>query len=388
MLGALPRAQRALGHTVRVLSPLYRCVDRAPLTRVGPDLYAADDAWFVAAPSYYDRDALYGERDDPLRFAHLCRAAARMAHDFDVVHLHDWQAALTAVYLQGQRPTVFTIHNLAYQGLCGFEWADVLEIPEPLRRFDGIEFHGQMALIKAGLVRADWITTVSPSYAREIMDEPAGCGLSGLLRWRRARLSGILNGLDPRDWPPPLEPLPREGTHFVVVSRAVPQKGLDLVVEAASAVVEAGARLTILARGEPEIERQLEACAARFAGQVQVELGFDLERARQLYASADFVLVPSRYEPCGLTQLIAMRYGAIPIVRRTGGLADTVEDGVTGISFDAPTGEALAAAIRRAVNLSAAARMRLRANARSRDWSWRRAAQDYLNLYRDLQETR
>lgn len=387
MAGALPRAQRALGHDVRVLTPLYRGVDRAGLRRVRSDLFAANGVWFVDAPDLYDRDGLYGHADDPRRFAHLCRTAAELAADVDVVHLHDWQAGLTALYLRGRRPTVFTIHNLAYQGICGFEWADRLDIPERFRRFDGLEFHGRLALIKAGLQLADRLTTVSPTYAREILEEPAGHGLAGLLQYRQAVLRGILNGLDPADWPLAEAAPARDGRHFVVVSRAAHQKGLDLIIDAAPAIVAGGGRLTVLSSGDHEIERGLLACAARFPDQVTVITAFDPDRARALYQAADFVLVPSRFEPCGLTQLIAMRYGAIPIVRRTGGLADTVEDGVTGIVFDAPSGAALRGAIERALALSAAERARMQAAGRARDWSWRQAAQHYLNLYRELKET-
>ena len=367
-----------------VLTPLYRGIDRASLSPVRPDIYAQDGVWFLAEDRLYDRDGLYGHPDDPARFAHLCRVAAELADDFDVVHLHDWQAALTAVYLDGRRPCVQTIHNLAYRGDCDMAWADALGIPHTLRNFDGLEFHGRLALLKAGLALADRVTTVSPTYAREILAEPGGHGLSGALRWRRDVLSGIINGLDATAWPMPEAPAQRDGAHLVVVSRAAPQKGLDLVIESIDALVAAGGRLSVLTSGDADLEAGFRIAAARHAAQVHVTIGFDVALARRLYAEADFVLVPSRFEPCGLTQMIAMRYGAIPIVRRTGGLADTVRDGVTGVVFDTPSAAALSAAIRRALALTPADRAAMRAACVAADWSWDRSARAYIDLYSAL----
>ncbi|MGK0360841.1 MAG: starch synthase, partial [Bradymonadia bacterium] len=239
VVGELPRAQRGLGHDVVVLTPLYRGIDRRGLTRVRPNILARDGVWLLDDPRY-DRDALYGHDDDPARFAHLCGIAAAMADGFDVVHLHDWQAALTAMYLNGRRPCVQTIHNLAYRGDCDMGWADHLGIPRALRGHDGLEFHGRLALLKAGLVLADRITTVSPTYAREILSEPGGHGLSGALRWRRGALSGIINGLDPANWPLPDAPPTRDGAHVVAIARAAEQKGFDLIIESIDALVAAG----------------------------------------------------------------------------------------------------------------------------------------------------
>lgn len=383
MAGALPRAQRALGLDAIVLTPLYRGVDRAGLRPIRDGLWESDGVWFLE-DALYDRDALYGYADDPARFARLCRAATALADDFDVVHLHDWQAALTAMYLNGHRPCVQTIHNLAYRGDCAMSWADTLGVPDALRRFDGLEFHGRLALLKAGLTLADRITTVSPTYAREILGEPGGHGLSGALRWRRDILSGVLNGLDAAAWPLPATQPTRDGTHCVVISRAAHQKGLDLVIESVDALVEAGARLSVLTSGDADLEAGMRIAAARHPGRVEVTIGFDVERARALYAAADFVLVPSRFEPCGLTQMIAMRYGAIPIVRRTGGLADTVQDGVTGLAFDMPTADALTRTVRRALALTPAERARMQASCAAVDWSWDRSARTYLDVYSSL----
>ena len=371
-----------------MLTPLYRSVARAglePLGRVvlGSHLLVRDGVWFVD-DALYDRDNLYGYADDPGRFARLCQVAAHLADEFDVVHLHDWQAALTAMYLTGRRPCVQTIHNLAYRGDCSMDWADRLGVPDALRRFDGIEFHGGLALLKAGLVLADRITTVSPTYAREIVAEPGGHGLSGALRWRRDVLSGVLNGLDSSAWPLPEVPVERDGTHVVAIARAAHQKGFDLIIESIDALVAAGGRLSVLTSGDPDLEAALRITAARHPERVRVTIGFDADYARQLYAEADFVLVPSRFEPCGLTQMIGMRYGAIPIVRRTGGLADTVRDGVDGIVFDTPDAATLTGAIRRALALTPEERATLQANGRAADWSWDRSARAYLDLYSSL----
>lgn len=373
---ALPAAQRALGHTAEVLTPRYRGLPaEAPGHR------------FVAHP-VFDRAALYGHPDDPQRFAWLCRQAAALASQFDVVHLHDWHAALAAVYIAGRVPVVYTIHNLAYRGECAMELADALGVPPALRGFDGLEFHGHLALGKAGIQRADRVTTVSPTYAKEILEEPAGQGLAAALRWRGDAFSGILNGLDPNAWPLPDQPPRRDGTHFAVISRAAHQKGLDLVIEAVDELVALGGRLSIISSGDPALEAGLRACAQRYPGHVDAFIGFSEAKARALYAQADFVIIPSRFEPCGLTQLIAMRYGAIPIVRRTGGLADTVRDGITGLVFDDPTPLALRAAIRRARALPAPERVAMRARCAAQDWSWRPAAEAYITLYQSILEER
>ena len=197
VLADLPIAQRRRGHDVTVLSPLYGSVPRDGLTRdaepvavslagrrVEGHLWRADGLLFFQAPDLYARAGAYGHDDDPLRFAALCKLAAALAEGYDVVHLHDWQAAMTALYVGGRRPVVQTIHNLAYQGICHPGWADALEIPHELRRFTGLEFHGNLSLFKAGLVLADRVTTVSPTYAREIQEEPGGQGLAGVLRQR------------------------------------------------------------------------------------------------------------------------------------------------------------------------------------------------------------
>ncbi len=403
VLGSLPAAQRAQGVDARVLTPLYGHLDRSRLEHVRDvvvhldrrDFYGAlwrdGDVLFCDLPGLLDRETPYGSEDDPLRFAAFSKVAASI--DADIHHLHDWQAAATSMYRRG--PTVMTIHNLAYQGTCPWSWADRLGVPDALRSWEGIEFHGQVNLLKAGLVLADRITTVSPTYAREICTPELGMGLDGLLRHRAEVLGGVVNGLDPDAWDPAVDaPGGREaaaaalraelgleeGPLVVAIARAVSQKGLDLLAAAAPAVPTA--RFAVLADGDPAIERTLE--AASKPGRFVVERRFDERLARRMYAAADFVAVPSRFEPCGLTQLIGQRYGALPVVRRTGGLADTVTDGVDGFSFDAATPEALADALRRAVGSSPETLARMRAAAAARDLSWAVPARAYIDIYQQI----
>ncbi|MEZ4475102.1 MAG: glycogen/starch synthase [bacterium] len=279
VLADLPVAQRRRGHDAVVLSPLYGQVPREGLVRrlepttvrVGwrtfeGHLWAREGLLFFEAPDLFDRAGMYGHADDPLRFAALCKLAAALAHDFDVVHLHDWQAGLTALYLAGARPVVHTIHNLAYQGICHPGWADDLEIPHELRRFTGLEFHGNLSLLKAGLVLSSRVTTVSPTYAREIVEEPGGAGMAGVLSHRPDGVAGLLNGIDPGRFDPAADPALaaafsagdlagrarcraalqaelglEDGPVFAVVGRAVHQKGLDLVAAAVPGIVAAGA---------------------------------------------------------------------------------------------------------------------------------------------------
>ncbi len=428
---ALPRAQRASGLDATLITPLYRFVDRAGLVRGAPtpEIRLDGETWhgrfwatpdgthlFVDLPQLFDRPHAYGPpghgyADNPLRFAVFCRVVAHLSGQYDLFHLHDWQAALTAMYLGGARPTVLTIHNLAYQGVCEFHWADRLGIPGPLRTFEGVEYHGRINLLKAGLVLADRLTTVSPRYALEIQHEPGGAGLSGVLRHRRTRLSGVLNGLDHDDWNPITDPaLPAafgadrlegratcgaalraelgldEGVLFGVVSRATPQKGLDLLAPLFGPLVRAGARFALMLDGEPAVIGPLQAAADLHPRGVALVPRFDPALARRIYGGADFVVVPSRFEPCGMAQLMAMRYGAVPVVRLTGGLADTVLEGETGLTFFDPTVSDLEQVLRRAMALfdDAPGYAALRARSMAGDWSWRGPTAAYATLYEAL----
>lgn len=459
VVAALPPAQLLRGLDVRVLLPGLPAIRDGvgPLT-VLAECGAAFGAGRVTlcagrmpasglpvliidAPFLYDRpgnpyvdDHGLGWSDNHRRFALLGWIAAQIAaggllRDWqpDVLHCHDWHAGLAAAYLAA-RPgrhaaTVFTIHNLAYQGLFDPALFGELGLPPAQFGLDGIEFHGQLSFIKAGLAYSDRITTVSPGYAREILEPPAACGLEGLMRRRVGVLSGILNGVDYTLWNPAADPhiaqpythalstgkqacrkalrselglLPRPAQPlFCVVSRLSEQKGLDLVLQALDALRAMGAQLVVLGSGERRLEDAFRAAAQRHAGEVAVRIGYDEDLAHRVIAGADVILVPSRFEPCGLTQLYGLRYGTLPLVRRVGGLADTVVDAdaqhladgsATGFSFDAATPESLATAARRAIDVWHAPQhwAALSERAMACRFSWDAAAERYQALYSEL----
>lgn len=369
--------------------------------------------------------------DNPQRFAGLCRVAADIAVGAvpqlrpDVVHVHDWQGGLTPAYLHyrgDSRPgTVMTVHNLAFPGKAPAGLLAALGLPPVAYAIDGVEFYGTISLLKAGLQFADRLTTVSPTYAAEICTPAFGMGFEGLLQHRSAVLSGILNGVDTDVWNPATDTMiaerfDRDGLDrrtrnkaalqarmglaqdagvplFAVVSRLTWQKGLDLLVPCLPVLRELGAQLVILGTGEAAIEASLRAHAD--PRHVAFVLGYDEPLAHLIQAGTDALLVPSRFEPCGLTQLCALRYGAVPIVARVGGLADTVIDAnpaalsagvATGVQFAPVTAEALGLALRRAVSLyqSPDQWRRLQRNGMAADVSWRGPASQYAALYRDL----
>lgn len=399
-------------------------------------------AYLVDHPAFYDRPgnpyaaADGGDwPDNYRRFGLFGWAAAALARGADpawqpdLLHCHDWHAGLAPAYLAASPPaarmgTVFTIHNLAYRGLFpGAAFAD-LALPPGFFAIDGVEFYGQVSFLKAGLVYSDRLTTVSPTYAREIQTPEFGWGLDGLLRRRAADLVGISNGVDRQVWDPSCDPhLPRPygvadaaaGKHtakaalqrrlglavdqdaplFGVVSRLAPQKGLDILLAAVPELVAGGAQLALLGSGDADLEQEYAAAARSYSGRVAVELGYDEALAHLIFAGADIVVVPSRFEPGGLTQLYALRYGALPLVRRVGGLADTVvgatavtvTDGTaTGFTFDEETPASLLAAAGQATQLMREPGLwrRMVGRAMSRDFSWDAAARQYLALYREI----
>jgi starch synthase len=404
-------------------------------------------AYLVDYPALYDREG--GPYSDPAgrdwpdnhrRFALLGWVAAALARGADrgwrpdIIHGHDWHAGLAPAYLaaapsaDGPTGSVFTIHNLAYRGLFPAAFFADLALPDGFFAPDGVEFYGNISFLKAGLFYADRLTTVSPTYAREIQTPAFGWGLDGLLRHRADALSGILHGVDPRVWDPrhdPALPQPygvadaaagkRAAKSLLqaqlglaaagaaplcgVVSRLTPQKGLDLLLALLPDLVEVGGRLALLGAGDADLEQGFAAAAAAFPGAVAVRIGYDDVLAHRIVAGADIMLVPSRYEPGGLTQLYAMRYGTLPVVRRTGGLADTVVDATamsladgsaTGFAFDDDNPQALQAAIARAANLftQGALWRRMMRQAMTRDFTWEGAARRYLALYRELAPVR
>jgi starch synthase len=371
--------------------------------------------------------------DNAARFAALARVGADFglglveAFRPDVVHAHDWQAALAPAYMHyadGPRAgTVVTIHNLAFQGHFPLSAFAALGLPQRALAIDGVEYFGGVGYLKAGLQLSDRITTVSPTYAREILTPEFGMALDGLLRARADVVEGIVNGVDCDVWDPAKDPLlaqnfnalrvdrrksntaalrqrlkltPREGAPlFGVVSRLSSQKGLDLLLAALPGLIDKGGQLALLGSGEPALQEGFLGAAKAHPGSVGCTLGYDEGLAHLIQAGSDFILVPSRFEPCGLTQLCALRYGAVPVVARVGGLADTIIDAneaalnagvASGIQFAPPELSALEDALGRAFALhaDAPALRRVRLNGMRADVSWRIPAKRYAALYRAI----
>jgi starch synthase len=425
---ALPAALRGLGLEVRVLLPGYSEVLRKigeateleRFSELGFDcrLLQKESLLILECPPLYQREGNPyqdpgGEDwpDNALRFGLLSKVAARLAGESDVVHCNDWPAALAPVFLQGQKRTLLTIHNLAFQGNFERSWLARLGLPQELFSLEKLEFHGRMSFLKGGLVHADAITTVSPAYAREIQTEEFGCGFDGLLRERRGALTGILNGIDDAVWNPATDPylaerydessLEKKKTNKEAlqrrlnleiepeiplvgfIGRLTHQKGADLLATAAAEIAAAPAQLAVLGRGERELEGVLAAAAARHPGRVAVAIDFNEELAHLIEGGADFFLMPSRFEPCGLNQMYSQRYGTPPVARATGGLVDTIADGETGFLFERPEPPALAAAVRRALAAWREPRRwrEIQRAGMRRDFSWAAAARQYADLY-------
>jgi starch synthase len=398
------------------------------------------DLLVLDAPHLYARpDGPYSDpqgrdwADNPQRFAALCWAAAEIGRGAlpgwrpDVVHAHDWQAGLVPAYLHyGGTPrpgTVFTVHNLAFQGQCDRSLLAALRLPPEAWGLDGVEYYGAIGTLKAGLRLSDRITTVSPTYAREITTPAEGMGLDGLLRARAGVLHGILNGIDEAAWNPAADPHltasfdaehpeGREANRAAlrtrmgledapealvigVVTRLTGQKGMDLLLEALPALLGHGMRLALLGAGEPALEAGFLAAAAAHPGRIGVRIGYDEALAHLIQGGCDALLVPSRFEPCGLTQLCALRYGALPVVARVGGLADTVIDAneaalatkvATGLQFAPTTAPALESALARLAALwqDRATWAATQANALHAPVGWARSAARYAAVYREL----
>lgn len=459
VVAALPPALAAAGADVRLLLPgLPAILDAVQSARCVVDVGTCFGAlrvrlllgrmpgsglpvYLVDAPHLYRRggspyqDSAGREWPDNLqRFALLGWLAAHLAAgdaDSDwvpeLVHAHDWHAALACAYMADHPPTaaasVFTVHNLAFQGLFPHhDWA-LLGLSSRYMSPSGLEYHGQLSFMKAGLKFADRVTTVSPTYAREIAGHEFGCGLDGVVRGRGRAVSGILNGIDEAVWSPAADAaiaqrydadrlagkaacrraLQQElglavddgALLLTVVSRLTAQKGLDLVLSALPALVRDGVQFAVQGTGEPALEAAFRMAAQAHPGRVAVHIGYDEPRAHRLIAGADVIAVPSRFEPCGLTQLYGLRYGTLPVVRRVGGLADTVRDDgdaatQTGFAFDAATPAAFEAALRRALALRAtpAAWQALMRRGMAQDLSWAGPARDYLALYAQARAAR
>ena len=373
--------------------------------------------------------------DNWRRFAAFGRVAADLAggafpgRNFDLLHAHDWQAAIAPAYLRfapppGGRtvPTMVTVHNIAFQGWFAPAIFRELGLPRSAWSVDGVEYHGGVGFLKAGLEAASAITTVSPSYAAEIRTPEFGMGLEGLVDSRGSRVRGILNGIDGAAWNPAADaalaaPFGRAllarrtvntraleaefgltsgaGPLFIVVSRLTWQKGIDVLLECLDHLVGIGGRLAVLGTGDAASEQQLRAAAARHPGRVAVRIGYDEALSHRMQGGGDAILVPSRFEPCGLTQLYALAYGCVPVVARTGGLADTVIDAnpaalmagaATGVQFNGVSYPALAAALDRTVALYRQPEVwrRLQRNGMKADFSWGASGKAYADLYAEL----
>lgn len=456
LAGALPR----VGVRPVVVLPRYGWISTADLEQVDDPVVSVGreprqatawlggglgdgevDVLLVDLPEYFGRPALYGEggkdyEDNLARFSAFCRAALqlvrRLRPDCRLFHAHDWQAALLPLLFKTEMAgeavraglrSVLTVHNISYQGV----------FPPEQLRFTGLEggwltpryleFHGDLNLLKGGMVSADRVTTVSPTYAREVRESGLGFGLEGVLQDRGSEFVGILNGIDVDAWDPAADPhLPvRYGAATIqgkgrckrallqelglpsapdrpllgMVGRLIEQKGADLLAEAIPALAETGARWVVLGTGMSEIETSLRDLAEAHPERVAVRIGFDEGLAHRIQAGSDFLLVPSRFEPCGLTQMYAQRYGTVPIVAAVGGLRDTVVDLAedhrkgTGICFEPPTLPALVSAVRRGLSIyrEKGTWPALRRTIMQQDFSWERSAQRYASLYRQALES-
>ena len=451
VVGALPAALAAQGIETTTLIPGHPAV--APAVKGGKVVHkwaelmgaparliagriAGHPLLVLDAPTLFAREGgIYGHDDDWRRFAALSRAAADLAagkvkgRRHDILHAHDWQAAMAAAYLRydgtdGVR-SVVTIHNIAFQGAFGADIFPDLGLPDAAFALDGVEYYGGVGFLKAGLAAADAITTVSPTYAAEIHDAAFGMGLEGLIATRSDRLRGIVNGIDPAVWNPEHDAaLPSrytvralgrrktnkrgvekmfgldtdDGPVFTVISRLTWQKGMDVLVACLDALVAMGGRLALLGSGDADLKAAFSAAAERHPGRIGVRIGYDEPLSHLLQGGADAILIPSRFEPCGLTQLYGLAYGCVPIVARTGGLADTVIDAneaalAAGVATGFQHGEVSHSALIHALTRACDAFRRddiwgtIQKNGMRADFSWSTSGRRYAELYNDLMDT-
>jgi len=462
---SLPIALRQHGQDVRIILPAYRqCLEalkdmrlvatmkldgfHLPIEILESTLPDSNvTIWLLNSQQHFDRDGgPYGTPeqgdwpDNAARFALFSRAIAAIAMNQvgldwqpDILHCNDWQTGSAPALIADQphRPaTIFTIHNLAYQGLYSQDAFNALDIPKSFWHSNGLEFYDLLSFMKGGLIYADHITTVSPSYADEICTYEYGYGLEGLLaeRAKQGRLTGILNGIDNNEWDPENDPylskafsikyirnklvnktaiqhyfgLPENEDVLVMglISRLVPQKGIDLTLDAVTRLLEAGQniQLVCLGSGEATYEQDLRVLRARFPDKVGVDIGYNEALAHQIEAGADVFLMPSRFEPCGLNQLYSLRYGTLPVVRNTGGLADSVVDATeenrknetaTGFKFEQSTSEELELTLYRVIELFQRPRIwrKMVITAMEQNFSWKKSAKAYLALYDDISKS-
>jgi starch synthase len=447
VIGALPKALQALGHDVRVAMPYYRSIDGAkfglkPLdgflqipiggearfAQVARSDYNGNPTYFIADDQYLNRAALYGQPDEVQAFVFFCKATLDLLRALDwrpdVIHCHDWHTSPALLLLAlNDNPLlrsiarVFSIHNLAYQGITNSAILSWAGIDPSIDRIWG-EYGDAINWMARGITHADMINTVSPTYAQEIMTPEYGAKLDPLLRARHQRLAGILNGIDRADWNPATDAAlaakfsvksikRRSGNkqavqHWLglkvdphvpvigIVSRLVEQKGVDILLGAVERLLQRNLQLAILGSGEPRYELILDQLQYLFPDRIGVEHRFNDHLARLIYGGSDMFLMPSQYEPCGLGQMIAMRYGSIPIVRETGGLKDSVLDAAqypkkgTGFSFEPYLAEGLIDAVDRALTVFQQPErwLKIQQHAMTADFSWQSSAEQYEELYR------
>ena len=457
--GSLPAALRWQKADARILIPGYPQVlakvkNLTPVTQldfmpqIGSAMLLQGEMPDTGVPVYVLAHALLYQRDggpyqdtagkdwidNPLRFGVLSHAAAVLSSGFsplnwkpDIVHCNDWQTGLTPTLLHhfgtSRAKVVLGIHNLAYQGNFSADWVGKLGLQPQSYQIEGLEYYGQMSFLKAGVYYSDAIITVSPTYAQEIQTAEYGCGMQGLLKSRAADLHGILNGINTDEWDPALDPhLVRNYDHtcldgksankealqkrlgldvdahaplLAVVSRLADQKGLDLLLSCGSSLVHAGAQIVTLGSGEPILEYGFNQLAKAHPGRVSVTIGYNEPLSHQIMAGSDIFLMPSRFEPCGLNQMYGLAYGTPPVVRHTGGLADSVQDtdakslksgNATGFVFEHATEAEFLACVHRAIALFRDQKswLKLQKNGMQRDLSWTPSARQYLSIYRAL----
>lgn len=460
VVGALPAALAALGHEVSVFLPKYRQTRLAePKTIIQSITVPFDDRYrfcsvldggiahgvrfyFIDYPPYFDRDALYGTplgdyRDNAERFGLFSRAAIEAAKILgapDIFHCHDWQSALVPILLRSlyaddpalqDAATVFTIHNIGYQGLFPPDTLPLLLLPWDLFTIDKLEFYGKVNFLKGALVFSDFITTVSKRYSQEIQSSEYGFGLEGVLRARSATVSGILNGVDYEEWNPETDKY--TACHFNsttlaekakckqdllaefgangadpklpvigIVSRFAAQKGFDLISQVADRLAREEMIVVALGSGDKEYEDLFRRLNKQYPQKFAIRIAYDNKLAHKIEAGADLFLMPSRYEPCGMNQIYSLRYGTVPIVRATGGLDDTIENWDpstkkgTGFKFTEYTGEALLASLRTALQVyrDPAAWQVLMRNGMSKDFSWSASAREYVKVFERVKQLR
>jgi len=452
--GALPSALLPLGCEVRAITPLYRCVENSGykltlttsqvthqlLPKLAPfDLYECSQngviTYFTDNKAFFDRENLYSHGDaeypdNAERFGFFCAAvlAALKAVDYkpDILHLNDWHTGLIPYYLRKKMSrdyfyanikTLYTIHNLAYQGVFPKEVAGKIDIAPGFFNKPDVEIYGKINFMKAGIVYADALSTVSKAYAREILTKEYGCGLDGLLKARQNKVIGITNGVDYTEWNPETDNYIAEKYDYIysgkktickedliktaglnidkekpligVVSRLAWQKGIDLIANIAGEIVNMGAGLVILGKGEDKYHAMLENIAKKYPGKMSVMLKFDDKLSHKIEAGSDIFLMPSRYEPCGLNQMYSLKYGTIPVVRATGGLDDIILDlgndisNGNGFKFKQPKEDALLDAVKKALDLfkDKETWTGIVKRVMKEDYSWGKSAEEYVSFY-------